>query len=104
MTMTLFLHLELTMLAYGSSVTSAGLVRACKGLFFQKETSKVLYKKAFLNISQNSQEHICARASFLIKKRLWHRCFPVNFAKFSRIYFLENTSRRLLLFFLQCAL
>ena len=44
----------------------------------------VLYKKVFLEISQNSQENICARVSFLIKlhasglrlatllkKRLW---------------------------------
>ena len=30
-------------------------------------------KKVFLEISQNSQE-----------KRPWHRCFPVNFAKFLR--------------------
>ena len=33
----------------------------------------------------------------LLKKRLWHRCFPVNFAKFSRTPFLQNTSERLLL-------
>ena len=32
----------------------------------------------------------------LIKKRLWHRCFPVNFAKFLRTP-LQNTSGRLLL-------
>ena len=38
-------------------------------------------KKVFLEISQSSQENPCARAFFL-KKRLWHRCFPVNFAKF----------------------
>ena len=25
-------------------------------------------------------------------KRLWHRCFPVNFAKFLKIPFLRNTS------------
>ena len=33
----------------------------------------------------------------LLKKRLWHRCFPVNFAKFLRTPFLQNTSSRLLL-------
>ena len=31
---------------------------------------KVLYKKLFLEISQNSQENICARVSFLIKLQL----------------------------------
>ena len=28
----------------------------------------------------------------LLKKRLWRRCFPVNFAKFLRTPFLKNTS------------
>ena len=30
----------------------------------------------------------------LFKKRLWHMYFPVNFAKFLRTPFLQNTSRR----------
>ena len=37
------------------------------------------------------------RHATLVKKRLWHRCFPVNFVKFLRIPFLQNTSGRLLL-------
>ena len=49
----------------------------------------------FLEISQNSQKNTCARFSFL-KNRLWHRCFPVNFAKFLRTPFLQNTSGQLL--------
>ena len=53
-------------------------------------------KKVFLEISQNSQENTCARVLFsiklrppatLLKKRLWHRCFPLNFAKFLRTSF-----------------
>ena len=47
-----------------------------------------------LTISQNSLEDTCATVSFLIKllkKRLWHACFPVNFAKFLRTSFLQNT-------------
>ena len=67
----------------------------------------VLWKKVFLKISKNSQKNTCARVSFLIKlqaapatllKRDSHRCFPVNFAKFLRIPFLQNTSGRLPLF------
>ena len=65
-------------------------------------------KKVFLEISQNSQEYTCARVSFfnkvaglrpgnLFKKRLWHRCFPVNFVKLLRTPLLQNTSGRLLL-------
>ena len=36
------------------------------------------------------------RPATLLKKRHWHRCFPVNFAKFPRTPFLQNTSGRLL--------
>ena len=84
-------------------------------------------KKVFLEISQNSQENTCARVcvsiklqvwvwnlfkketlalvfscefcgpATLLKKRLWHWCFPVNFAKFLRTPFLQNTYERLLL-------
>ena len=41
----------------------------------------------------------------LLKKRLWHRCFPVNFVKFLRTLFLQNTSSGyfyLSLFILDC--
>ena len=37
------------------------------------------------------------RPATLLKKRLWHRCFPVNFVKFLRTPFLQNTFGRLLL-------
>ena len=64
-------------------------------------------KKVFLEISQSLHENTCARAPFLIKcrpqacsfikKRFWHRCFPVNFVKFLRIHFLIEHLRWLLL-------
>ena len=41
-----------------------------------RATRDALWKKVFLEISQNS-----------IKKRLWHRCFPVNFVKFLKTRF-----------------
>ena len=37
------------------------------------------------------------RTATLLKKRLWHRCFPVNFAKFLRTPFLIEHLRWLLL-------
>ena len=59
----------------------------------------------FLKISQNSQESTCARVFFkiklqawdlqpatLLKRRLWHRCFLSNFAKFFRAPFYLDTS------------
>ena len=52
-------------------------------------------KKTSLEILQNSQEITCARVFFL-KKRLWHRCFPLNFAKFLRTHFLTEHLRWLL--------
>ena len=51
----------------------------------EASTRGVLWKKVFLEVSQNSQVNTCARVSFSIKflkKRLWHSCFLVNFAKF----------------------
>ena len=35
------------------------------------------------------------RPATLFKKRLWHRCFPENFANFSRTPFIQNTSEQL---------
>ena len=37
------------------------------------------------------------KVATLLKKRFCHRCFPVNFAKFLRTAFLQNTSDWLLL-------
>ena len=55
----------------------------------------------FLEVGQNSQENTCASAALrpatLLKRRLWHRCFPVNCIKFLRTRFLQNTYGRLLL-------
>ena len=40
------------------------------------------------------------RPATLLKKRLWHRCLAVNFAKFLTTPFLQNTSGRLFLCFM----
>ena len=37
------------------------------------------------------------RPAALLKKTLWRRCFPVNFAKFLGTPFVQNSSRRMLL-------
>ena len=39
------------------------------------------------------------RSATLLKKRLWHWCFPVNFTKFLRTTFLQNTFGQLFLNF-----
>ena len=50
-------------------------------LFAEAVARRCSVKKVFLEISQNSHENTWASVS-LLKKRLWHGCFPVNFANF----------------------
>ena len=79
-----------------------------KHLKIQAVTGGVLWEKVFLEILQNSQKKSLCQSLFfnkvtglspatLLKKRLWHGWFPVNFAKFLRIPILQNTYGRLLL-------
>ena len=57
-------------------------------------------KRGVLRNLQNVQKNIYARASFLLKKRLRHRCFPVSFAKFRRTSSVTEHLIWLLLFIL----
>ena len=63
----------------------------------------VFFKKVFLNFVQNSWEITCVAYLFfnqpaiLLKNRLWHSYFLMNFPKYLRILLLQNISRRLLL-------
>ena len=68
----------------------------------------MFYKKGVLrNFTKFTGKHLCQsfffnkvaglRPATLLMKRLWHRCFPVNFVKVIRTSFLQNTSGRLLL-------
>ena len=63
---------------------------------------EVFYKKFLLRyFAIFTGKHLCW-SLFLqnfIKKRLQHRCFPVNIEEFLRTHFSQNTSRRLLLYF-----
>ena len=60
---------------------------------FEKFTGKHLCQSLFLNKVAGM------RSATLFKKKLWHRCFLVNFAKFPRTFFLQNTSGQLFLYF-----
>ena len=53
---------------------------------FIKLTEKYLCRSLFFNKVADLSP------ATLLKKRLWHRCFPINFAKFLRTLFLWNTS------------
>ena len=62
--------------------------------------TEVSVKKVFSEILLNSLENTCVslflnkfaglRPATLLKKRLWHRCFPVNFAKLLITLFLTE--------------
>ena len=57
-----------------------------------KFTGKRLYQRLVFN------KVASLRPATLLIKRIWHRCFPVNFVKFLRTPFLQNTSGWLLFF------
>ena len=57
---------------------------------FSKFTGKHLCQVLFYNKAAGSEP------ATLLKMRLWHRCFPMNFAKISKNPFSQNTSERLL--------
>ena len=61
-------------------------------------------KGVLRNFAKFTGKHVCPfdkveglRPANLLKKRLWHRCFPVNFAKFLRTPFFTELLLRLLL-------
>ena len=65
-----------------------------KLLSSEKFIQRSSVKKVFLKFLQNSQEKNLSSLFFnkvagstLLKKSLWHRCFPVNFTKFLRTHF-----------------
>ena len=53
-------------------------------------------KGALKKFAKFTRKHLCQSLFFngvaLLKMRLWHRCFPVTFARFLRTPFLKNTS------------
>ena len=58
---------------------------------FAKFKGKYLYQSLFLNKVAG------LRPATLLKRRLWHKCFAMNFVECLTTPFLQNTSGRLLL-------
>ena len=81
---------------------------ACK---FAAKSDRSSHKRCFLkkdvlkNFAKLTGKHLCQsfffnnvaglRLATLLKNTLWHRCFPMNFAKFLRTPYLQNSCRRL---------
>ena len=57
-------------------------------------------KGFFRNLAKFIGKHLCQGRFFNRVAGQGHRCFPVNFVKFLGTSFLQNTSGRLLLYFL----
>ena len=73
---------------------------------FRSSGPEVFCKKDVLrNFAKFLGKHLCQSLLFnkgtcnFIKKRLWHRCFSVNFAKIFKSFFLKEHLRCLLLKF-----
>ena len=61
-------------------------------LSYRSSRPEVFYKKGVpRNVANFTRKHMYQRLATLLKKRLWHRCFPVNFANFLRTsFFIEH--------------
>ena len=71
-------------------------------LFFRSSQQRCPVKKGVLkNFVKLTGKHLYQSLFFnkVAGLKLWHRCFPVNFAKFLRRTFLKKNSVRLLLVF-----
>ena len=78
-------------------------------VYFKKQPPKVFcFEKGVLrNFTKFTRKYLCQtlffnkvagmRPATLLKKRLWHRCFSVNFDRFFKIPVWRKTSGRLLL-------
>ena len=89
------IHYQSCSLSAGHSRSRRLEVFCKKGVFrnFVKSTRKHLYQSLFC------KKVAALRPATLLKKRLWHKCFQVNFGKFSRTPFLTQHLRWLLLTF-----
>ena len=66
------------------------MVQKVNFLFFRNSRPEEFCRKAVLrNFTKFIRKHLGLQ---LYLKRLWHRCLPLNFAKFLRTLFLQNTS------------
>ena len=92
--------------ALGLCAGHSQLLQIFTGLYTERTFLKAVprrcsVKMMFLKILQNSQENTYVRVSFLIKLqtesnnmvKTWHRCFPVNSAKFLRTHFITEWLR-----------
>ena len=95
-----FISLSLKHIGAELSVFGHFVGLALKGLKPRSSRPEVFCKKGVLrNFAKFTRKHLCQGLFFnkVASLRLWHKCFPVNFAKFLRTPFLTEHLRWLLL-------
>ena len=103
-----FYDLLFPILSKCQRITAIDLLSFIVLLTYRSSHQKCSMKEGILrNFTKFTGKHLCQSLflnkvagltpATLLKKRLWHRYFPVNFVKFLRTTFLQNTSQRLLL-------
>ena len=82
----ILLGTEHVTVCYFSLSSSWSLVWAVIAHLYRTEAfvQRCSVKKVFLNVSRNQGKTTVPESATLLKKRLWHRCFLVNFLKFLR--------------------
>ena len=88
-----------------NNISTSGSLSSLLLVSYQKQPPEVFCKKkgVLRNFAEFTGKHLCQRLFFNkvagvgLQLYFWHRCFPVNFAKFQTTSFLQNTSWRLLL-------
>ena len=92
------IHQHLKFVVTWSTVSGQKKKRLLKQCY-NKQTIEVFYKKSVLrNFAKFIEKHLCQNLFIkVLKKKLWHRCFPVNFAKFLKTPFLTEPFRQVFL-------
>ena len=94
---------QVTLIPFGIFIDNERLLTYGYSVKYRSSRPDVFCKEGVLrNFTKFKGKHLCQslffnkvadlRPATLLKKRLWHRCFPVNFVKFVRTLFLQNTS------------
>ena len=84
------------------SIDLLAKLRTAKLLINRSSRPHVFFKKCVLkNLTKRTGKHLCQSVfnnvarlmpATLLKKRLWHSCFPVNFPNFLRTHFFTEHS------------
>ena len=90
---------------YGTLIKHPGFAAAMEKVAMKKVSGiarssrpGVFSEKGVLeNFAKFTEKHLCQSLLFFLKKRLWHGCFSVNFAKFLKTHFFIAHLRWLLL-------